>query len=224
MQLLFTILEKSTDATIRGNVIMALGDIAVCYNSLIDQNIAHLYRRLGDANVSVRKNALMVLTHLILNGMVKVKGQLGEMAKCLVDEDARVRDLSCLFFTELSAKDSAAIYNNLPDIISNLSSPDTGVGEALFRDIMAQLFSHIKKERQTENLVEKLCQRFRNCASERQARDLAYCLSFLSFTTEKPIKKLRELLPLYRDKLVYEEVFRCFEEILAKVRPVVLCC
>ena len=46
--------------------------------------------------------------------MIKVKGQLGEMAKCLEDEEPRVSDLAKLFFTELSTKDNA-IYNNLPD-------------------------------------------------------------------------------------------------------------
>ena len=62
----------------------------------------------------VKKNTLMVLTHLILNGMIKVKGQLGEMAKCLEDKEPRIADLAKLFFTELSTKDNA-IYNNLPD-------------------------------------------------------------------------------------------------------------
>lgn len=56
----------------------------------------------------------MVLTHLILNGMIKVKGQLGEMAKCVEDPDQRIADLAKLFFTELATKDNA-IYNNLPD-------------------------------------------------------------------------------------------------------------
>ena len=56
----------------------------------------------------------MVLTHLILNGMIKVKGQLGEMAKCLEDSEPRIADLAKLFFTELSTKENA-IYNNLPD-------------------------------------------------------------------------------------------------------------
>jgi condensin complex subunit 1 len=46
--------------------------------------------------------------------MIKVKGQLGEMAKCLEDPEPRISDLAKLFFTELSTKENA-IYNNLPD-------------------------------------------------------------------------------------------------------------
>ena len=56
----------------------------------------------------------MVLTHLILNNMIKVKGQPGDMGKCLEDPESRISDLAKLFFTELLTKENA-IYNNLPD-------------------------------------------------------------------------------------------------------------
>ncbi|CAG8800354.1 831_t:CDS:2, partial [Gigaspora rosea] len=118
--LLFTILERSNEPTIRSNIIIALGDMTVCFNNIIDENINYLYKRLADSDNLVKENTLMVLTHLILNGMIKVKSQLGEMAKCLEDEDQRISDLARLFFTELAS----AVYNNLPDIISNLSSGD----------------------------------------------------------------------------------------------------
>ena len=69
--------------------------------------IAHnvpLLCRLRDESSHVRKNTLMVLTHLILNDMVKVKGQISEMATCLEDKDSRISDLAKLFFLELSKK------------------------------------------------------------------------------------------------------------------------
>ena len=49
---------------------------------------------LRDADLRVRKNTLMVLTHLILNDMIKVKGQIAEMAVCLADADTRIADLA----------------------------------------------------------------------------------------------------------------------------------
>ena len=93
---------------------IALGDVAVSFSTIIDENSSELYRGLSDKDMVVKKNTLMVLTHLVLNGMIKVKGQLGEMAKCIEDEDQRIADLAKLFFTELATKDNA-IYNNLPD-------------------------------------------------------------------------------------------------------------
>jgi condensin complex subunit 1 len=159
----------------------------------------------------------MVLTHLILNGMIKVKGQLGEMAKCLEDEEPRISDLAKLFFTELSTKDNA-IYNNLPDVISHLSTGDHAVEEEIFKSTMRYIFSFIEKEKQAENIVEKLCQRFRLSEDPRQWRDIAFCLSLLPFKSERSVKKLIEGLQFYRDKLHEEGVFDRFSEILSKAR------
>ncbi|KAI8917711.1 non-SMC mitotic condensation complex subunit 1-domain-containing protein [Powellomyces hirtus] len=219
LQLLFTILEKAEDPIIRSNTIIGLGDMTICFNSLIDQNISYLYNRLNDKNPVVKKNTLMVLTFLILNGMVKVKGQISEMAKTLEDEDHRISDLTKLFFTELSTKDNA-VYNNLPDIISNLSHPETGVEEDAFRSIMKFLLEFIKKDKQTENIVEKLCLRFRNADTERQWRDISFCLTLLSFASDKSVKKLIEHLPQYQDKLHEPVLYKHLEDILAKAKKV----
>jgi condensin complex subunit 1 len=121
LPLLITILERSKDPITRSNVVIALGDMAVCFNHLIDENTDFLYRRLNDKDASVKRTCLMTLTFLILAGQVKVKGQLGEMAKCLEDEDKRIADLSRMFFTELSTKDNA-VYNHFVDMFSLLSA------------------------------------------------------------------------------------------------------
>ena len=113
-RLLFKVLETSKDPGIRSNIVIALGDIAVSFSRIIDESNDELYKGLADEDMVVKKNTLMVLTHLILNGMVKVKGQMGEMAKCVEDEDERISNLAKLFFEELSTKDNV-IYNNLPD-------------------------------------------------------------------------------------------------------------
>ncbi|KAG8948308.1 Condensin complex subunit, partial [Tulasnella sp. 419] len=215
--LLFKIFETSRDPTIRGNIVIALGDIAVCFNNMIDENSNNLYEGLTDKDLNVKKNTLMVLTHLILNGMIKVKGQLGEMAKCLEDQEQRIADLAKLFFTELSTKDNA-IYNNLPDVISHLSVGEHAVDEDTFQSTMKYIFTFIEKEKQAENIVEKLCQRFRLTDEPRQWQDIAYCLSLLPFKSERSVKKLIEGLPFYQDKLHNEAVFNRFNEILSKAR------
>ncbi|KAJ8693502.1 condensin complex non-SMC subunit Cnd1 [Pleurotus ostreatus] len=216
-RLLFKILEISKDADIRSNIVIALGDVAVSFSSIIDENSNELYKGLSDQNIVVKKNTLMVLTHLILNGMIKVKGQLGEMAKCLEDDDSRIADLAKLFFTELATKDNA-IYNNLPDVISHLSSGEHAVDEETFQSTLKYIFTFIEKEKQAESIVEKLCQRFRLTEDPRQWRDIAFCLSLLPFKSERSVKKLIEGLPNYRDKLHEDVVYQRFTEILQKAR------
>ena len=143
LPLLITILERSQNAVTRSNVVIALGDMAVCFNHLIDENTDFLYRRLNDNDASVKRTCLMTLTFLILAGQVKVKGQLGEMAKCLEDSDKRIADLSRMFFTELATKDNA-VYNHFIDMFSLLSAEKDFEEDALKR-ILKFLSSFIEK-------------------------------------------------------------------------------
>jgi condensin complex subunit 1 len=143
LPLLITIMERSADATVRSNAVIALGDMAVCFNHLIDENTDFLYRRLADPEASVKRTCLMTLTFLILAGQVKVKGQLGEMAKCMEDSDKRIADLARMFFTELSTKDNA-VYNHFVDMFSLLSA-DAAMEEESFRRVVRFLLGFVEK-------------------------------------------------------------------------------
>lgn len=214
LQLLFTILEKSSNPVIRANTIIALGDLTFRFPNLIEPWTSHIYGRLRDTSTQVRKNTMQILTHLILNDMVKVKGQISEMAMCIVDNDERILGLAKLFFSELSKKGNA-VYNIMPDVISRLSDPDIGVDEENFRTIMKYLFSFIQKDKQCESLVEKLCHRFRATTTDRQWRDLSFCLSMLSYSA-KGLRKLQENFTCFGDKLADDDVYGLFCQIISK--------
>lgn len=143
LPLLITIMERSEDPIVRSNAVIALGDMAVCFNHLIDENTDFLYRRLNDDDDSVKRTCLMTLTFLILAGQVKVKGQLGEMAKCLEDDDKRIADLARMFFTELATKDNA-VYNHFVDMFSLLSA-ERNLDEASLRRIVKFLIGFVEK-------------------------------------------------------------------------------
>ncbi|KIY64551.1 ARM repeat-containing protein [Cylindrobasidium torrendii FP15055 ss-10] len=213
--ILFHRMQHSLHANIRSNVAIALGDVAVSFSTILDESSQELYRGLSDKDLVVKKNTLMVLTHLILNGMIKVKGQLGELAKCLVDPNDKIKGLAELFFKELSTKDQA-IYNNLPDVISHLSGGEHAVPEDKFEKIIAHIFKYIDKAQHAENMVDKLCQRFQLTDDPRQWRDIALCLSLLPYKSEKALKKLVEGLPCYKDKLHEELVFQRIIGIITK--------
>ena len=67
--------------------------------------------RLCDSDIEVRQSAVTVLTHLILNDMIKVKGQLSAMALCLEDPVSKIIDRVKLFFLELSKKVTCTSIN-----------------------------------------------------------------------------------------------------------------
>ncbi|KAL9088401.1 MAG: hypothetical protein Q9159_003101 [Coniocarpon cinnabarinum] len=190
LPLLITILERSKDPITRSNVVIALGDMAVCFNNLIDENTDFLYRRLSDQDTSVRRTCLMTLTFLILAGQVKVKGQLGEMAKCLEDDDRRIADLSRMFFTELATKDNA-VYNQFVDMFSVLSA-DQELEEESFKKILKFLAGFIEKDKHAKQLAHKLAARLSRCDDERQWNDVAYALSLLQHKDEDIQKTVQE--------------------------------
>ncbi|KAF2487261.1 chromosome condensation complex Condensin, subunit D2 [Neohortaea acidophila] len=187
LNLFVTILERSPSAITRSNLVVALGDMAVCFNHLIDENTDFLYRRLSDSSLQVKRTCLMTLTFLILAGQVKVKGQLGEMAKCMEDNDERIREMSRMFFAELAGKDNA-VYNHFVDMFSLLSAEE-GLEEDKFRRIIKFLASFIEKDKHAKQLASKLAPRLARAESERQWNDVAFALGLLPHKNEE-IQKL----------------------------------
>ncbi|KAJ9181015.1 hypothetical protein P3X46_009191 [Hevea brasiliensis] len=213
LQLLFTVVESAPSETVRSNCTIALGDLAVRFPNLLEPWTENMYARLRDPSVSVRKNAVLVLSHLILNDMMKVKGYINEMTLCLEDEDERISNLAKLFFHELSKKGSNPVYNLLPDILGKLSSQN--LRRESFCNIMQFLIGSIKKEKQMEALVEKLCNRFSGVTDVRQWEYISYCLSQLSFA-EKGMKKLIESFKTYEHVLSEDSVMDHFRSIINK--------
>ncbi|KAF0690329.1 Aste57867_18260 [Aphanomyces stellatus] len=216
LPLIFTRLKECQQPSVRSNIVVALGDLSFRFPNLVEPWTSHIYARLRDIDVNVRKNTIMVLTHLILNDMVKVKGQISEIALSLVDEDKRICDLAKLFFHELSKRGNNPIYNMLPDTIGRLSTSAT-LSKKSFQEITKFLLGFIQKDRQTESLVEKLCQRFVTTAEVAQWRDFAYCLANLSLN-EKAVKKLVELRKLFKTCLVDKAVFESFQQVVVKAK------
>ena len=96
LTLLLNVMENSRDPVVRSNAVLGLGDMAVCFNSIIDTNKNYLYGRLQDPDLMVQRTCLMTVTFLILAGQVKVKGQLAQMAKLYVNKDPAIVDLSLI--------------------------------------------------------------------------------------------------------------------------------
>lgn len=182
LPLLITIMEQSPDPIIRCNCVLGLGDMAVCFNNLVDENTDFLYRRLTDENIMVQRTCLMTVTFLILAGQVKVKGQLSSMAKCLENTDQGISDMCKLFFTELATKDNA-IYNGFIDIFSGLSNDQTLEDDARKR-IVKFLVGFIEKEKHQKLLSEKLLVRLMKTQSEREWDDVAYVLTAIPYKNE----------------------------------------
>lgn len=60
--------------------------------------------RLSDEIPSVRQTAVTVLTQLVLKDVLKVKGQVSEVAVLLIDSEPHIVSLALNFFNELATK------------------------------------------------------------------------------------------------------------------------
>ena len=238
LPLLFTALERETIESCRTSIMLAFGDLMLRFPNSLEAWTPLMYARLSDDKIVVRYNALMVLTHLILNDMVKVKGQVAHVVMCLSDAEVKIRDLAQVFFVKLSERSNNPVYNLLGDIISVLSreKESTSSGEGVVqvatvtsdslnypsRDLTAKEFqttmhfmlSFVKKDKQADSMLERLLVRLSTAQSLRQRRSLAYCISELS-VSDKGIKKIVEMLRTIKDALYDEEVF---EYVLKTVR------
>ncbi|PZC81431.1 hypothetical protein B5X24_HaOG212636 [Helicoverpa armigera] len=212
LQLMVTVLKKSKNVSLRTNLTIAFADLTLRFPNLTQPWTHHIYHILSDEELEVRQCAVKMLSFLVLHEMVRVKGQIADMALCCADKDARVASMTKLFFKNLSQKGNA-LYNVMPDIISRLSDPELNVPEEQYRVIMKYITSLIQKDRQMEALVEKLCQRFKLSTEERQWRDLAYCLSLFTYN-ERSLRKLIENLDCYKDKLHCSGVMESFNTLM----------
>ncbi|KAF2857530.1 chromosome condensation complex Condensin, subunit D2 [Piedraia hortae CBS 480.64] len=184
LSLLITILERSPSALTRSNLVIALGDMAVCFNHLIDENTDFLYRRLDDSSLLVKRTCLTTLTFLILAGQVKVKGQLGSLAKLVEDvADHRIREMARTFFAELASKDNA-IYNHFVDMFSLLSA-DASLERERFRRIVRFLVAFVEKERHAKQLATKLVQRLPRAESKGEWEDVVFAIGLLPHKSEE---------------------------------------
>ncbi|KAJ8903988.1 hypothetical protein NDN08_000518 [Rhodosorus marinus] len=217
VRLMFSLLDPSNaPPVVRGNSIVALGDLSFRHPNILEPWSAKMYSSLRDEDPMVRRYTLSTLTHLILNDMVKVRGQVVELVLCLKDNDERLQALSKLFFHELSRKGGNLIYNILPDTLSCLSQRKD-VDRGTYREVMKFLVSFLDKSRHAEGMVDKLCPRFRASDEVQEWRDLSFVLSLLPYQ-DRALRGLMDNFKTYADKLDDAEVRENFEAIAAKVR------
>jgi len=225
LPLLFTRVKDERDVHARAAITVALGDLAFRFPNALEPWTEHLYgtkewgNALRDPSSKVRQHSVTVLAHLVLNDMMKVKGHISAMARCLEDEDPRVSSVARLFFAELAKKHGNPIYNLLPDLLSRLSS-DAEISEEAFERIMRRLCGFIDKEKQADALADKLVQRFPEASraeSAKPARDISFCISQLK-TSEKAFKKFTDSWKLYEECLYDAKTTQNFQSMFVKMK------
>lgn len=169
--MLQTISNPDISTGVRCNGLISLGDIAQRHPNLFEPNSEHLFALLRDKELMVRKRTLLIVTHLVLNDMLKIKGQIGDVLMCLNDDS--MRSLASTFLHELNGKDNNTIINLIPDAISRLVASD----HETFKLLLGKMFSFVQKERHFAPLIDKLCDRLISMENEIEWENIAFCLA-----------------------------------------------
>merc|ERR1719424_207336 len=166
--------ELLEDLTLRQSLLVAVGDLLFRHPNVVEPWTDRLYSALGAPNGStadaiakatdLRLTAFLVLTHLVLNDMMKPRAtflcRALWLTACPHESTARV---ARILFQELSKRSNAVIYNLLPQIISELADQKEGARErestSSAEDRVSWVMQFIEKEKHVEGLVEKLSHR-----------------------------------------------------------------
>lgn len=79
--------EKSQTPDKRINGLLLMWALQFRFPNILEPWTSHMFALLKDQEPSVRRTAVRVVTHLIINEMVKVRTHLPELATCIVDSD-----------------------------------------------------------------------------------------------------------------------------------------
>lgn len=204
MDVLFSLLKSNIEFGVKANIIITLADLFTKFPNIMNERVKDIFMLLHDKEGLVRQQALMVITHLILNDMLKIRGEIVDICMLLEDTDDRIVDQVKLFLHELHSKGSHLIYNMFLKAISRLSKEFANLQKAEFENIARNLMAYIKQDKQTETLLEKLCQKMKNSTNPVEWRNTAFCISQLKIT-DKIFPKLLELYDCYKERLLQSE-------------------
>lgn len=218
IQLLFTILERAQNPNLKVTILLQFSDLITRFPNVVEPWIPNIYKCLDDDDVNVRIACYFSLSKLILKDMIRARGHIADMARCLVDENETLKSYSKTFFEALARKEDN-LYNHLPDIFSHLTSMN--VSKEHFEIIMKFLFGLIDKQKYMENLVDRFCLKLEAKDSPAFAQRVIFCLTLITYN-DKAIKKLVENFQLYRHLLDDAQIYSYFKEIMdgaSKTQP-----
>lgn len=187
LPLLLSVLEdNSLPGALRSNCVIAFGDLVQRFPLVLEHCSDKLFARLRDADSTVRRKAVLVLTHLVLNDMLKMRGQLVEVVLCLLDIDTK--GLALQFLETFNKKDNAMLFNLIPETLSKLVVMSS-LEETLYSQLVEQVLKYVERDRQQENLIDKLCLKLLCTGKLEEKLRICYCIRALT-VSERCLRKL----------------------------------
>ncbi|GET87352.1 condensin subunit 1, putative [Leishmania tarentolae] len=227
LKLLFAIVaEKRESWVTKVNIVVALGDLVCVHPNLLGPYLSvpstGFFKLLVDEDVRVRAVTIQVCSHLVLGEMLRIRDHLYTIVKLVADPDETIANNAVTFVQNLAMKEKEKTGNLIPPLatqLSNLMPFDR------FQLAMRSLLERVEGDKPTDSLIDRLCQRFESFSERSKkklaiARNIAFCLSELNYTTERAIKRLtsESCYQQYRHWLRCADVYEYFKLIATKAK------
>ena len=217
LPILFDILESDLDSSLKLNVCAAFGDLINRFPNVLQKHVYKYFLCLKSKDIQVVRYAMNVISHLVLNDMLKLKGEIVEICLLLESNDQKLKDLVNLFFYELNQKGNNAIYNVIPKALAKLSNEYKHLEYSNFQNIVKNLLKYVEKDKHTDGLIDKLFNKLKTSTDTCEWRNNTYCLSLLNYN-DKTVNKLFDLYQNLKEKIDDEIVNENFQNIFNKYK------
>jgi hypothetical protein len=159
---------------------------------------------------------MIVISHLALNEMIKLKGEIVDICLLLESEDTKLTDLVRLFLSELKQKGNNIVYNLIPKALAKFTTEFKNIEYEKFQKVIKELISKIDKDKEVEGLINKLINKLKDNNDVVEWRNLTFCLSQLNYS-EKNVSRVLEnysnIKNKVEDEIVNKNLLLIFERI-----------
>ena len=200
------------------NVCLSFGDLVNRFPNIMITEVSKFFEGLHSPHKEVVKYTLTVISHLVLNDMLKLKGEVVDICMLLDHKDPSIRIHVQTFFNEINNKGNNVIYNIIPKALARLSNEFKSLDYIKFKTIAITLLKYVDKEKHIEGLMDKLFVKLKNSTDIIEWRNNTFVLSELNYNSEKILIKFlqsySEIIDKNDDNLeVKENLARIFTKL-----------
>ena len=124
----------SFDPQIKGNLLIAIGDLYKWFTNTLEEHTGKFFMSLHSKNSYVWRHCFWVISHLALNDMIKIRGEISDIVRLLKDKDYKLVELVKLFLHEMHSKNNDSIFKLISHAINRISEIENFTEED-FKDI-----------------------------------------------------------------------------------------
>ena len=190
LSFIFDLLNNDTiPSDLKLNVCLSFGDLVNRFPNILISEVNKFFDGLHSPSTDVVKYTLTVISHLVLNDMLKLKGEVVDICMLLDHKDPSIRSHVQIFFSEINNKGNNVIYNIIPKALARLSNEYKSLEYSKFKTIAITLLKYVDKEKYIEGLMDKIFAKLKNSTDNIEWRNNTFVLSELNYNTEKILTK-----------------------------------